>query len=208
MSIDPQVAASVIAIVLGGLTLFRVGRKTVIALYERYIQPMLPITKLRGEMGELKDAVTAILSELRPNGGTTIKDAISRIEGRQVAHDERQLMSEQRYRALLSTFDKGTFEVDAAGDINWVSPSFCRICGKIPTDLLGSGWINAVHTDDKLMVRGEWNRAISNHRDLDISFLTNTTPPITVTMRTTKLLHDNEVLGYMGVLIHTEPEEP
>lgn len=154
---------------------------------------MFPTTKLRVEMEGLRTAVDKILKELRPNSGTSIKDSLVRIE-------KRQLISDKRYRASLITNDRGVFEVDAVGDMIWVSPTFCILCGKVPNDLMGRGWVNAVHPDNRGVVIAEWNEAINQGRDLEINFLLNTYPPKRVTLRTARMLHNGAVIGYMGRL--------
>ncbi len=106
----------------------------------------------------------AILVELKTNGGTSLKDAVNRIEERQVRQDG-------RFNLLLAMDDADAmFETDRNGLFTWVSPAHQRLTGRPIEEVLGWGWIAAVHDDDIDHVRQNWKAAVDEQRGFSMRF--------------------------------------
>lgn len=101
---------------------------------------------------------TDIAYEFKPNGGSSMKDAITRIE-------TRQLIGEQRDRALANDTLYGIWESDATGRYTYVNRTYNRITGALTEDLVGFGWINTIHPPDRLAITQEWSLAQEQHRE-------------------------------------------
>lgn len=57
---------------------------------------------------------------------------------------------------------------DQHGAYTYVSDAYCRMVGALPTELLGSGWINAIYKEDREHVLKEWREAVQDRRDYKI----------------------------------------
>lgn len=62
------------------------------------------------------------------------------------------------------------FESNADGANTYVNLTFARWLGVGKAELLGWGWINFVHPDDRIFVRQEWDACRREHRKYNIRF--------------------------------------
>lgn len=70
--------------------------------------------------------------------------------------------SEQRYQTLARVSPVGIFRTDAEGNTNYVNETWCQISGLQKEEAMGTGWIKAVHPDDKEMLTENWNNTYIN----------------------------------------------
>lgn len=99
-----------------------------------------------------------IEKELQPNGGTSLRDAVNRIE-------IRQLLAEQRHRAVLSANSQAYFECDAQGACIWANREYLRLTGRTLEEIRGNGWVNAISADEQDEVFEGWRHAVEQSRD-------------------------------------------
>ena len=66
--------------------------------------------------------------------------------------------------------ERGQFETNAEGANTYVNLTFARWLGVGKAELLGWGWINFVHPDDRIYVRQEWDSARREHRVYNVRF--------------------------------------
>lgn len=62
------------------------------------------------------------------------------------------------------------FESAADGSNTYVNLTYARWLGVGKAELLGWGWINFVHPDDRIRVRKEWDACRAEHRKYNIRF--------------------------------------
>ncbi len=62
------------------------------------------------------------------------------------------------------------FESNADGANTYVNLTFARWLGVGKAELLGWGWINFVHPDDRIRVRQEWDACRLEHRKYSVRF--------------------------------------
>ncbi len=97
----------------------------------------------------------AILVELKTNGGSSLKDAINRIE-------ERQVRMDGRINLMLTPEDAvAAFEADHQGLCIWISPAHAKLTGRPLDEVKGRGWLSFVHADDADHVRDGWLSAVA-----------------------------------------------
>ncbi|MBD2504512.1 PAS domain S-box protein [Anabaena azotica FACHB-119] len=71
--------------------------------------------------------------------------------------------SEHRYATLAQTAPVGIFRNDASGRCIFVNERACKLIGSPPEDVLGEGWVQSLHPDDRLRIVTEWNQAIQQN---------------------------------------------
>jgi PAS domain S-box-containing protein len=137
-----------------------------------------------------------VVDELQPNGGASVRDSLNRIELRQV-------LQEQRQKAIFSDMAVGVFETDVNGDFVWVNRKYLRMTGRTLEEVVGSGWINTVAQRDRGRVEKEWGDAVSEGREFESEHLIITPDDtrIEVSVRTYKMTSlDDSPLGFLGML--------
>ena len=121
--------------------------------------------KKRYEEGrELYKKVQIIAEEFRPNGGSTLRDAINRIE-------QTVTVNEQKTLALIKSLPLGTWISDSKGKCIDVNKSLCKITGRTESELKGDNWSNWIHLDMKDDVFDEWYRCVQNDLNFDMEYI-------------------------------------
>lgn len=165
------------------------------------LSDMFGLSELKTDIGSLDEQMKFIVGELRPNGGASIRDSLNRIEIRQV-------LQEQRQKAILSDMSVGVFETDTDGDFIWVNRKYLRMTGRAPSEVNGSGWINTVAERDRARVKQEWQDAMDAGREFESSYqmITPDDDRIEVQVRTYKYERSDDPenpLGFMGIVTPT-----
>ena len=145
MTIDIYLLAKILGTIVGIL-----GSGT--ALWKWPISPVMRWFKNTNKLWN------DIAFEFKPNGGSSMKDAITRIE-------TRQLIKDQRDRALDNDTLYGIWEADETGRYTHVNRTYNRISGTLTEDLLNYGWINTIYPPDRLAITQEWELAREQHRE-------------------------------------------
>ena len=121
---------------------------------------------LKKRLEELKDLYTrikVISDEFRPNGGSTLRDAINRIE-------YRLSVEQQKTMAIIKSMPLGTWLSDRDGKYVDVNRSMCRIMGRTESEILGDNWSNWLHIDDKERVWEEWERSVASKLSFEMTY--------------------------------------
>jgi PAS domain S-box-containing protein len=114
---------------------------------------VLPLLAFIKEVGNTKKKIDKIYTEMAPNGGSTIRDAITRIEMRLVG-------VEQKQNVYLLEAPAGMFESNQDGRFISVNRTLCTLVGRIEGELTGMGWINSVAEEDRDRVFDKWTKCI------------------------------------------------
>jgi PAS domain S-box-containing protein len=108
----------------------------------------------------IQNSLDAITLELTNNGGTSLKDAIDRIEHKQ------DFMS-AHMRTHLNTNSKSIFETDAEGGLIYVNRAYTRMTGFSAHEVKESGWLNAIQPAHRKRILDLWKDAVEARRDFD-----------------------------------------
>ncbi|WP_088889015.1 PAS domain S-box protein [Leptolyngbya ohadii] len=68
--------------------------------------------------------------------------------------------SEQRYQTLAAAAPVGIYRTDAEGQCLYVNERWCQIAGLTAAEASGTGWVRAIHPDDRGIVFQAWNRFV------------------------------------------------
>lgn len=107
--------------------------------------------------------IDAILKELRPNGGSSLKDQISRIE------NNIELLDIKVASVALAT-NVGYWKSDSRGHVVEVGRSLCIILGRTESEIIGNNWINIVHPEDRDRVKEEWDSSVADSRNFELVY--------------------------------------
>jgi PAS domain S-box-containing protein len=145
----------------------------------------------------LAASIEEIAQELRTNGGSTLKDAINRIE-------KTQAFTLTRQRALLDSHGLAIFETDEEGDCTHANQFYLDAVGRGMPEVAGKGWISCIAPEDRERVATEWYRAVSDNRMFNgkYSFVASdgTTFMSVVSAHPVKN-NSNKIIGYVGMMI-------
>jgi PAS domain S-box-containing protein len=75
--------------------------------------------------------------------------------------------SEERFRALSVASPVGIFNSNGAGQVTYANPRLLQIWGMSEERMLGHGWIDQVHPDDREELVAAWLDALSNEREYE-----------------------------------------
>ena len=78
--------------------------------------------------------------------------------------------SEQRFRNLVEASALAVWETDPVGNVVEDSPSWRIFTGQSFKEWVGTGWINAVHPEDREATIRDWKKAVHNRENFDYEF--------------------------------------
>lgn len=146
--------------------------KAVLVVIKEWIGLLTPFTialgllwkwwlkKRYAEIKELFSKVQLISDEFRPNGGSTLRDAINRIEHSVTTNEQKTL-------ALIKSMPMGIWISDKNGKCTDVNRSICNLTGRTESELKGDNWSNWIHPDEQEDVFQDWNRCVNNDMNFD-----------------------------------------
>lgn len=130
-------------------------RKAIRAWNRRRIERKRAFREMVTGFSGLAAKVGKISSQVHPNGGGSLMDAVARTEGevstlRKDVAGVRQSVAavEVMVRAASDLATEGEFECDATGSISSANLYFARIVGVGRKELEQHGWKNFLHPDD------------------------------------------------------------
>ena len=122
-----------------------------------------PVAVLKLYVGELDffDAdQQGLLAEMSDDMSFAL-EGFARDEERARA-DKELRENEVRFRTLAEVTPDGIFRTDARGDAVYLNQRWCELAGLPAAKALGSGWVRALHPDDRAQVVEQWRRAAGN----------------------------------------------
>jgi two-component system, chemotaxis family, CheB/CheR fusion protein len=78
--------------------------------------------------------------------------------------------SEERFRALVDATAEMVWTTDPEGRVVEDSPSWRDFTGQTVNEWLGSGWVDALHPDDRQGIEAEWSAAVRNQEPFEAEF--------------------------------------
>lgn len=131
---------------------------------------MTSINKKLETVPKLETDVNEIKLQLRTNGGTSLKDAVNRIEQTlgDVREDVAILKGRESARMYLDA--QPTFECDANGYSTALNKALLDIVGLDIDEAIGYGWLKAVKPIDQDRVQREWESSVRNGREFNSNY--------------------------------------
>ncbi len=140
-------------------------------LYRKLFRPRYERLKARLQrIWKAIDSVELIRKEVFPNGKGSMRDAVDRTEKMMKGVTKDVSMSIAQNRSLAEQSNIGMLEGDEDGEVTWGNRALRQMCGLRLDQITGSGWINAVHDDERRRVENEWRLATQNMRPFISTF--------------------------------------
>ncbi|MFN2145343.1 MAG: PAS domain S-box protein, partial [Anaerolineales bacterium] len=157
-------------------------------------------------------AVYLRFAESSDRANKSLKDVFDLLSYRQRFELERQVglqtesllrESEGRFEALARVSPVGIFRADLNGENTYVNPRLCEIAGLSYDEMMGDGWVNGIHPDDRDAIFKEWEGFTSEQRgsyaeyrylrpDGSIIWVIGQSVPETD--------HEGNIIGYVGTI--------
>ena len=112
------------------------------------------------QLREILDEQKRIRAQVEFNGGTSIKDAVQRIEERQIImqSEVKQMATRMDINDMCS--ERMRFKMDDSGACTFINDAFLKCFGYTEKDVLEFSFENLVHDADVPEMREKWTRAI------------------------------------------------
>ena len=121
------------------------------------------ISGLSEATANLCKRIGAIEDELKPHGGTSLRDAIGRVE-------QMTIGTRAHVRLQYQMNHTPTFEIAADGKVTWVNRAYVEEYGMGLEDISGNKWLSSIHPDDRERVMREYGHIIEDKRQGSIKY--------------------------------------
>jgi len=149
------------------------------------------------------DAILRDGEELHPNAGTSLRDAVNRIESGMV-------FTGAKLRASFEQTGVDAFEANQRGEWTAVFGSFADQVGLDDDDLLGSGWVNSLAETTRGSTHSEWEASVRTGRDIRLSLTTKHSSSGAIQRHrilARRLVVNGSPVGFFGVIERQPPTE-
>lgn len=108
--------------------------------------------------------------------------------------------SQAELAAASDSSPLGVFRTDAGGRCTYVNRAYEQMSGQTAAQSLGSGWVEAVHPQDRLKVFQGWSRTARDHTPYQgtYRFLHADDRVVWVSVKSAAIVVDGQLLGYVG----------
>lgn len=117
------------------------------------------LVAMPGRQHALESTVQSILAQLLPNGNTSARDALTRVEA-----TVSEMAATQRVR-MDADQTSGYFDADADGLWLWASSALLDWMDAHPNTVQGMGWLSRIADFDRERVRAEWRECVADRRE-------------------------------------------
>jgi len=115
---------------------------------------------------------------------------------------DRLQLSETRLRTVLAASPVGIYITDPVGNCTYVNPAWCAIAGIAADAAAGTGWVTAVHPDDRAVVSERWYSAARAHVPFtsEHRFRHHDGREVWTSVTTAEIVEHGVLLGYVGMV--------
>lgn len=148
----------------------------------------------------LPDKVDELSAQVKPNGGSSLRDAIDRI-GHRIAAME--VLDRTRWHMDPHI---ASFRNDAHGNCIAANLKLCQLFGVSESELTGMNWRNSVHPSDIERMTKEWTEAVKMGADftMRVKYQDERGTPIPSLCSAKAIKVNGQVIGWLGMV---EPED-
>jgi PAS domain S-box-containing protein len=158
-------------------------------------------------------ALQNIISELRPNGGASLKDAVTRLE-RGVEDNTRLLMIvRHKQKWFAETLGVAMFETDELGRCTFANEAYLELTGLSLEEVKSEGWRNVIEKGEMEEVFRDWDMCVLQGRDFHRSTIyynrkENTRRLVNIDAYVIHDYHEAGVIGWIGYVHPVQADDP
>lgn len=170
------------------------GLAGIVTIYKHILHPFMQ--KVLEGIDNIYSMKKIIEKELQTNGGSSMKDAIKRI-------DRSNSIQDGRHHAALSLKKDPIWEADADGNYIWVNSAYVKETGFDIEHLKNRSWLITVSDKDRDRVKQEWEDCVRYQTVFECDYNLEC---VSETKKVRCLAHpiisdyDKKIVGYVGVL--------
>ena len=138
---------------------------SLVAFWVKVAKPYL--NKRKDKKNELYVMINNIHNELKTNGGSSVKDAILRLETGQHKIIARLDGIDESQKISLNLQGTAFWISDEDGGCSYASPGLCKITGHSESDILGNKWIGWVIPAERERLFEAWLFSVENRTVFD-----------------------------------------
>lgn len=160
---------------------------------------------------ELRQTVLEIYKQLKPNGGSSLRDSVDNIESRIYRLEEQLSLSNQVSQLILLDAGLAVFHTDEQGQFTNVNRTFQVLAGRAEEELKGMGWIQCVKEEEQEQVIEQWMQSIRFEHEFHKVFIIESTTgdEYPVSCKAFPLRQQNgELKGWMGFVRRLDDTSP
>lgn len=136
--------------------------------WKKVIRPYLE--KRKKEKRKLFDMVEAMHAELKFNGGSSIKDAVLRLEKGQSEILYKLADIEESQKLALNINGTAFWYSDVNGECRYVSPGLEKLIHRGGNEMLGNMWVSWIVPEDKERIFEAWQFSVENKTVFDENY--------------------------------------
>ena len=168
----------------------------------RYARMVYSIAKTIERLNALPDRFDALLKEVKPNGGSSLRDAVDRTAKKidELGDSIVKIDVRHQTRWKMAAGIAG-WESDANGRCMAANSDLCEMLKMGEAEILGSNWKNFIHPDDAPRVFSEWSRIVQEGADFNLParYVASDGTVIPVRLKAHSMIYSGRVLGWIGV---------
>lgn len=146
--------------------------KDVLAAAEQLPVLVAANAAFKDELSAVSGMAKRVQEAVLPNGGGSIPDELKRMSTQHAAFGEQISVIGKKVDSIANTQRANqnanprvaTFETDDKGRCTYANRTYLRWTGLSLAEVLGWGWLNAIHPDYQARVRGHWDSAVADSR--------------------------------------------
>ena len=161
------------------------------------------------QMSKMSTDITYIVSELKTNGGSSLRDAIDRNNDEHIVLNKvlsniesQNCVNAEVQRARMDNDNQMIFITDQKGDIEWVNRAYSRHTGRTLNEVVGSGWVNVLNPPGRDECVEDWYDSVKHNREFErvCNLIDTNGVPFDVDVKSYRMTdaHGNTT-GFMGV---------
>lgn len=164
---DLRVCVEIAGVAVALITVLGALYTTAMTLYRNIVQPIRQSVE---NQGELVVKVDWIKKELSPNGGTTLKDKVNELSSTCERIESRQIILDQRSKAIFHNYDGPVFETDELGHLVWANAAFYKRMEEhgFRHEISGLDWICYIDEKDREQFLKELVSCLETARELKV----------------------------------------
>jgi len=189
----------IVAMTLGALVSIVILIKWVWPWIKRCSLVMFGNAAIHERLDDLHDSVKCLVTEVMVNDGSSLRDAVVRIE-------ESVALANERQRVRMLDDANLIFETDVKGNFIWVNRTFCRVVQRQPSELIGRGWLNVLPPARREAAAKNWYRAVGNNMEFEttVSYTNPDDEVFEIEIKSYRMSDGKgETIGYWGTITLT-----